>query len=47
MVRITTHLELRNVADVANVMELPFNPEPMRFEVVDEQDKLLGQQGMV
>jgi hypothetical protein len=26
---------------------LPFNPEPMRIEVVDEQDKLLGQQGMV
>jgi len=44
---ITTYLELRNVADVANVMELPFNPEPMRFEVVDEKDKLLAQQGMV
>ena len=44
---ITTYLELRNVADVANVMELPFNPEPMRFEVVDEQDKLLAQKGMV
>jgi hypothetical protein len=44
---ITTYLELRNVADVANVMELPFNPGPMRFEVVDEQDKLLAQKGMV
>src|SRR5438477_12869771 len=44
---ITTYLELRNVADVANVMELPFNPEPMRFEVVDDQDKLLAQKGMV
>jgi hypothetical protein len=44
---IATYLELRNVADVANVMELPFNPEPMRFEVVDEQDKLLAQKGMV
>jgi hypothetical protein len=44
---ITTYLELRNVADVANVMELPFNPGPMRFEVIDEQDKLLAQKGMV
>jgi hypothetical protein len=42
---ITTYLELRNVADVANVMELPFNPEAMRFEVVDEQDKPLAQKG--
>ena len=42
---ITTYLELRNVADVANVMELPFNPEAMRFEVVDEQDKPLAQNG--
>jgi hypothetical protein len=42
---ITTCLELRNVADVANAMELPFNPEAMRFEVVDEQDKLLAQKG--
>ena len=44
---ITTYLELRNVADVANVMELSFNPEPMRFQVVDEQDKLFAQKGMV
>lgn len=43
---ITTYLELRNVADVANVMELPFDSEAMRFEVVDEQDKLLAQKGM-
>jgi len=42
---ITTYLELRNVADVANVMELPFNPEAMRFEVVDEQDKPLARNG--
>src|SRR6267378_5445928 len=44
---IATYLELRNVADVANVMEVPLNPEPMRFEVVDEQDKLLAQKGTV
>ena len=39
---ITTYLELRNVADVANVMEVPFNPEAMKFEVIDDQDKVLG-----
>jgi len=38
---IATHLELRNVASVANVMEVPFNPEAIQFEVVDDQDKLL------
>ena len=43
---ITTYVELRNVADVANVMEVPFNPEAMQFEVVDEQDKLLAHRGI-
>jgi len=38
---ITAHLELRNVADVANVMEVPLNLEAIQFEVVDDQDKLL------
>jgi hypothetical protein len=42
---IRTYLELRNVADVANAMELPFRPEAMRFEVVDERDKPLAQNG--
>ncbi len=39
---ITTHLELRNVANVANVMEVPLNLEAIQFEVVDDQDKLLA-----
>ena len=37
---IATYLELGNVASVANVMEVPFNPEAIQFEVVDDQDKL-------
>jgi hypothetical protein len=40
---ITTYLELRNVANVANVMEVPLNLEAIQFEVVDEQDKPLAQ----
>jgi hypothetical protein len=43
---IRTYLELRNVADVGNVMEIPLNPEAMQFEVVDDQDKLLAHRGM-
>ncbi len=39
---LTTHLELRNVANVANVMEVPFNLEAIQFEVVDDQDKLVA-----
>ncbi len=39
---IATYLELRNVADVANVMEIPFKPELIQFEVVDEQDKVVA-----
>lgn len=39
---ITTYLELRNVANVANVMEVPLNLETIQFEVVDDQDKLLA-----
>jgi hypothetical protein len=39
---ITTRLELRNVANVANVMEVPLNLEAIQFEVVDDQDKLLA-----
>jgi len=39
---ITTYLELRNVANAANVMELPLNLEAIQFEVVDDQDKLLA-----
>src|SRR5215472_6222182 len=39
---IATYLELRNVASVANVMEVAFNPEAIQFEVVDNQDKLLA-----
>jgi hypothetical protein len=39
---ITTYLELRNVANVANVMEVPLNLEAIQFEVVDDQDKLLA-----
>jgi hypothetical protein len=38
---ITTYLELRNVANVANVMEVPLRLEAIRFEVVDDQDKRL------
>jgi hypothetical protein len=37
---IATYLELRNVADVGNVIELPFNQDSMQFEVVDERNKL-------
>jgi hypothetical protein len=39
---IGTYLELRNVADVANVMEVPFKPELIQFEVVDEQDTVVA-----
>jgi hypothetical protein len=39
---IATYLELRNVANVANVMEVPLNLEAIQFEVVDDQDKLLA-----
>jgi hypothetical protein len=39
---ITTYLELRNVANVANVMEVPLNLEAIQFEVVDDRDKLLA-----
>jgi hypothetical protein len=38
---IVTYLELRNTANVANVLEVPFNENAIRFEVVDEQGKLL------
>jgi hypothetical protein len=40
---IATYLELRNVAAVGNVIELPFNQDSMQFEVVDERNKLLPQ----
>jgi hypothetical protein len=43
---IATYLELRNVADVANVMEVPLNPDALQFEVIDDQDKLLGHKGI-
>lgn len=39
---IATYLELRNVANVANVMEVPLNLESLQFEVVDDQGKLLS-----
>jgi len=39
---ITTHRELRNVANVAKVIEVPLNLEGIQFEVVDDQDKLLA-----
>src|SRR5712664_3147262 len=39
---ITTYLELRNVANVANVMEVPLNLEAIQFEVVDDQDRFLA-----
>ena len=39
---ITTYLELRNVANVANVMEVPLKLEAIQFEVVDDQDKLVA-----
>ena len=38
----TTYLELHNVANVANVMEVPLNLEAIQFEVVDDQDKPLA-----
>lgn len=38
---ITTYLELRNVAAVGSVIELPFNQDSMQFEVVAERNKLL------
>jgi|ERR1700736_4767189 len=40
---ISTYLQLRNVADIANVMELPLNLDRIQFEVVDERDKTLPQ----
>ena len=40
---ISTYLELRNVADIGNVMELPLNLNSIQFEVVDERDKILPQ----
>ena len=43
---ITTYLELRNVTDVADVMEVPFSRDVMRFEVVDERDRPLAQKGI-
>ena len=39
---IATYLELRNVSDVANVMEVPLKLEAIQFEVVNEQDKLVA-----
>jgi hypothetical protein len=35
---IAAYLELRNVANVANGLEVPLNLEAIQFEVVDEQD---------
>lgn len=42
---IATYLELRNVSDVANVMEVPFKVEALQFEVVDEQNKIVAPTG--
>jgi hypothetical protein len=39
---IATYLELRNVANVANAMEVPLKLEAIQFEVVDDQDKLVA-----
>ena len=39
---ITTYLELRNTAGVANVMEVPFSADAIQFEVVDSEDRLLA-----
>jgi hypothetical protein len=39
---IATYLELRNTADVANVMEVPFSADAIQFEVVDSDDRLLA-----
>lgn len=39
---IVTHLELRNTADVANVMEVPFSADTIRFEVVNDQGRILA-----
>jgi hypothetical protein len=39
---IGTYLELRNVANVANVMEVPLKLEAIQFEVVDDQGKLVA-----
>ena len=40
---VSTYLELRNVADIGNVMELPLNLDRILFEVVDERDRTLPQ----
>jgi hypothetical protein len=40
---ISTYLELRNVADIGNVMELPLNLDRIQFEIVDERDRILPQ----
>jgi hypothetical protein len=40
---ISTYLELRNVADIGGVMELPLNLDRIQFKVVDEQDRILPQ----
>jgi hypothetical protein len=42
---IATYLELRNVSDVANVMEVPFKVEALQFEVIDEQNKIVAPKG--
>ena len=39
---IATYLELRNTADVANVIEVPFSADAIQFEVVDSDDRLLA-----
>jgi hypothetical protein len=36
---ITTYLELRNVANIANVMKVPLKLDAIQFEVVDDRDK--------
>lgn len=40
---IATYLELRNVADIGDVMELPLDLDRIQFEVVDDQDRILHQ----
>jgi hypothetical protein len=37
---ITTWLELRNVANVANVMEVPLNLDAIQFEVAANQERI-------
>ena len=39
---LTTYLELRNVSDVANVIEIPLDPQKIRFRITDSTGKAIS-----